>query len=277
MQYNKTGSWYCEALVFPEFTRLFDSEFTVPKVRKTCVLCSASFEVWPSRIKWQEERGVEIKFCSPQCTAKARSEGLIGSRQREGKEVPCSTCGKSVYLKQYKLKRDALHFCSQKCRTKAISENRVDRKFEQASEKKRTGRRFSCCVCGKEKYQRISYFNRDVNKTCGDPKCFSAYSRGRWGLPPCSDEERRKSGKGRARPKRLTNFTARQRIDWMEPKCGRCGTDQNLTLDHILAVCCGGQSVRENAQTLCGPCNNWKSKHVDKPLARALNKLRKAA
>lgn len=249
----------------------------MPKIGKTCVRCGASFEVWPSRIKWQEQRGIEIKFCSRECTAAARAEKLIRSRPREGEYVPCSTCGKQIYRKQFKLNKDTLHFCSQKCRVLALSEGRIDRKFEQANEKKRTGRKFSCCICGSEKYRRISYFMRNVNKTCGKPECVSAYARSRWGLDPCPDSNRRKSGKRGLRPRRATNFTAKQRVEWMDAKCKRCGSDQNLTLDHILAVCCGGKSVRENAQTLCGPCNNWKAEHIDKPLARAMNKLQKAA
>lgn len=248
----------------------------MPKIIKTCVRCDASFSVYPSRVKWQEARGIEIKFCSKACTAAARAEGLIGSRPREGEEVPCSTCGKMIYLKQYKLNKDKLHFCSQRCRTKAISEGRVDRKFEQARVKKMTGVTFNCCICGKKKYQRKSYAARDVDKTCGSPVCFSAYARSKWGLDPCPDSHRRKSGR-KMSPKRNSNFTAKQRKAWLEKECARCGATENLCLDHILADCAGGKATRENAQTLCQPCNNWKAKHVDMPLARAMNKLRKAA
>jgi 5-methylcytosine-specific restriction endonuclease McrA len=182
-------------------------------------------------------------------------------------------------MKQFKLKRDKLHFCSEKCRTKAISENRVDRKFEQASKKKRTGKSFACRICGEKKYQRISYYNRNVNKTCGKSECVSAYARSRWGLAPCPANHRRRAGVRRKlpKPKRASNFTAKQKADWLGCKCARCGATENLALDHILAVCAGGLSTRDNAQTLCQPCNNWKSRHVDMPLARAKNKLRKAA
>jgi len=251
--------------------------FPLPKVLKTCVRCGVEFSIFPSRERWQAARGVEIKFCSRKCTAEARAAGEIGSRKREGGELPCSTCGAPVYLKQYKLKRDTLHFCSQGCRIKAISENRIDRKFDQVAEKKRTGQSFSCCVCGKEKYQKASYIARGVNKTCGSRSCLSAYLRSLWSLPPCSDDERRKSGRRGPRPKRASNFTDKQRQNWLEDACARCGTSDNLALDHILAVSCGGKSERENAQTLCQPCNNWKMKHIDKPLARAWNKLQKAA
>lgn len=251
----------------------------MPKIAMTCIRCGQGFSVWPSRLKWQEARGTEVKFCSQACTAAARSEGLIASRKREGEEVPCATCGKLVYMKQFKLKTNTLHFCSQKCRTKAISENRVDRKFEQASEKKRTGKSFACRICGEKKYQRISYYNRNVNKTCGKSECVSAYARSRWGLPPCSANHRRRSAaRGKLpQPKRASNFTAKQKAEWLACECARCGATENLALDHILAVCAGGLSTRDNAQTLCQPCNNWKSRHVDMPLARAKNKLRKAA
>lgn len=114
---------------------------------------------------------------------------------------------------------------------------------------------------------------RNISKTCGDRLCVGAYSRSLWGLAP-RDEETARKPRGQ-RKARATNFTAKQRVEWMGEQCARCGSTDNLTLDHVIAVCAGGQSVKENAQTLCGPCNNWKAKHVDRPMARS--KLSQAA
>lgn len=238
------------------------------KLSKTCIRCGAEFLIYPARQRDADNKGMEIKFCSRSCTDAARKEGIIKGNPRTGRMVVCTTCGKETYRKPKRLKRSALHFCSEACRIKAISANQVDRKFEQASEKKRTGVRFQCRVCGSEKYQRKSYAARGVNKTCGSPKCVSAYSRSLWNLPPHDDATLRKP---KNQSRRRTNFTAKQRTQWLGDSCKNCGSSENLCLDHIIPVSAGGLSVRENAQTLCQPCNNWKMKHFDKPFAKAVN------
>lgn len=62
------------------------------------------------------------------------------------------------------------------------------------------------------------------------------------------------------------NFTDAQRRDWKEPHCAWCKTSDDLVLDHIIPVSCGGENVRQNAQTLCRYCNIWKMAYVDRPL-----------
>jgi hypothetical protein len=192
-----------------------------------------------------------------------------GGPPKTGSDVVCTTCGGTFYKKRSRVLRDKLHFCSETCRTQAISANVIDRKFAQAALKKRTGETFLCCICGEPKYQKRSYIARDVNKTCGKPSCVSAYSRSLWGLPPRSESERIMK---RLRPMkaRATNFTASQRVAWLDDKCAHCGVRENLSLDHIIPVCAGGQSVKSNAQTLCQPCNNRKLFEHDLPLAKAI-------
>jgi len=41
-------------------------------------------------------------------------------------------------------------------------------------------------------------------------------------------------------------------------KCLKCGTPEDLTLDHILAISKGGKWTVKNLQTLCSKCNNAK-------------------
>lgn len=65
------------------------------------------------------------------------------------------------------------------------------------------------------------------------------------------------------------NFSPWQRENWKEPKCVWCDAPDDLVLDHIIPVMCGGQNARENAQTLCQPCNIWKMRYVDRPLLLA--------
>lgn len=44
--------------------------------------------------------------------------------------------------------------------------------------------------------------------------------------------------------------------------CAACGTDQFLTVDHIVPVSRGGSSERHNLQALCETCNRKKGKRT---------------
>lgn len=50
-----------------------------------------------------------------------------------------------------------------------------------------------------------------------------------------------------------------------QPQCQLCGSNENLTLDHIHPVSRGGKSVIENLQILCLPCNSFKSNRLFLP------------
>ncbi len=45
-------------------------------------------------------------------------------------------------------------------------------------------------------------------------------------------------------------------------KCLRCGTKENLTIDHIVPLVLGGRNRVENFQTLCKGCNEDKGREV---------------
>lgn len=61
------------------------------------------------------------------------------------------------------------------------------------------------------------------------------------------------------------DFTPWQKANWKADHCAWCNSTENLTLDHIIAVMSGGINIKENSQTLCQPCNIWKSINVDRP------------
>lgn len=44
-----------------------------------------------------------------------------------------------------------------------------------------------------------------------------------------------------------------------EPACRTCGETEALTLDHIIPLSQGGQTIRANAQTLCRRCQHRKA------------------
>ena len=60
--------------------------------------------------------------------------------------------------------------------------------------------------------------------------------------------------KARRHKKNLKKFL----IDRDGGKCRKCGSTQDLTIDHIVPKKYGGGSTRDNLQILCGSCNNKK-------------------
>lgn len=58
--------------------------------------------------------------------------------------------------------------------------------------------------------------------------------------------------------------------DWT---CAYCGTDSNLSFDHILALSLGGRHTIDNLQILCRPCNARKGAQ-EKKMLKALRNSR---
>lgn len=58
--------------------------------------------------------------------------------------------------------------------------------------------------------------------------------------------------------KGVNAFTTEQKLDWIGDNCIRCGTTEQLELDHIIPRFAGGLPTRDNAQTLCRKCNREK-------------------
>lgn len=48
-----------------------------------------------------------------------------------------------------------------------------------------------------------------------------------------------------------------------EYRCVKCGSHEDLAVDHILPVAEGGTNDRENLQTLCRSCNSRKGKKIE--------------
>ncbi len=76
---------------------------------------------------------------------------------------------------------------------------------------------------------------------------------------------------------RIEMFSWKQKREWMDTKCVRCASVEELQLDHIKPRCVGGKAVRENAQTLCGNCNRRKFWDEEYPLYREVIKQRASA
>lgn len=65
------------------------------------------------------------------------------------------------------------------------------------------------------------------------------------------------------------HFTPWQRDEWKDTECAFCETKDELVLDHIIPIFDGGTNDRPNCQTLCQPCNVWKTWKIDLPRWRS--------
>lgn len=59
-------------------------------------------------------------------------------------------------------------------------------------------------------------------------------------------------------------------------KCVRCGSSEDLTIDHITPLSAGGTDEDTNYQTLCGKCNTVKGQKEDRAAARAAKGAKKS-
>jgi hypothetical protein len=57
--------------------------------------------------------------------------------------------------------------------------------------------------------------------------------------------------------------SVRKTILERDKKCKKCGSEKNLTIDHIKARSFGGTNEESNLQTLCGSCNSSKNNKLD--------------
>lgn len=48
------------------------------------------------------------------------------------------------------------------------------------------------------------------------------------------------------------------------PMCVLCGSNEDLTGDHIIPLSRGGSSTRENIRTLCRRCNSAKGNRIER-------------
>lgn len=210
-----------------------------PKIATTCEVCALVFERTPAFHRSAEAKGGKVRFCSQKCFGIAKSDGRVQVQGKGKVTITCETCGNTFqkwpsFMKWAAHRGGAVRFCSQACHGKARTAGAV-RLPRQTSESNRK--------------------RSDSN-------------RAEWGLPPHDPSVMALPKKVRARVARGIGFNASQLREWLADTCIRCGSTTDLQLDHIICMAAGGTSTRENAQTLCRPCNRWKVRHVDKPLVR---------
>lgn len=90
-----------------------------------CEECGQDFEAFPSK-----RRRFCSKSCSSRVTIRSRLSAGRTPRARTGQVHACRFCGSDVYVRVYREKQSADHFCSKDCATKWQARNSVVRPCE---------------------------------------------------------------------------------------------------------------------------------------------------
>ena len=188
--------------------------------------------------------------------------------RRTGREFPCSVCGKMFYRRGSQIARGITKTCgAPECKSKSMQGDRNP--FWGKDHTPEVRERIST--------SRLKYRKKRMAPPKGyrhTPEARAAMSaavRERWRInrDKMMAHWNNKPTKPRNEQRYRYCFTRWQRQNWTDTKCLWCDAADDLVLDHIIPVMCGGRNEQSNAQTLCQPCNLWKMKHVDRPLLLA--------
>lgn len=206
---------------------------------KTCTHCHATFNAEARR----------AKYCSRDCyqAHKGRPDAhdricIVCGNAYTAYSSTSKYCSQSCYNSERQLptatcecchssftpKRNNQRFCSKKC---------INRNIPDAH----------CSYCGKRFHPRTVKKSKFCSLECYHASMSTEYPRSRLNF---------------------SNTEKRTILDRDNHRCVQCGTQDNLEIDHILAICNGGKRSVDNGQTLCASCHNAKTV-IDKETARS--------
>jgi len=196
------------------------------KVKRTCVVCGKSFEIWQAWLK----RPGDGKYCSRECADKGRHTGEV---------LTCEVCGKKFYAPKNRL--GTQHFCSKKCMGIAMSQkqNGTDNPYWRGGQQER-----KCEYCGKTF---LTYGYRGTNIRFCSSECDYASRE--------ADGNSNWRGGKSFEPYPMT-FNAEFKCKVRERDrytCAICGKHPARVVHHINYV--KDDTIPNNCITLCGICH----------------------
>jgi hypothetical protein len=224
-------------------------------VEKKCVVCDAPFVIkgkinsdkvccspkcgrvlsWRNGSREKGEKVVKLcPVCNKEFTRMACAERVTNvkhcSRKCYGKskqkpdtyiELKCSTCKKVFSKRKDHLSLKGLDFCSRDCSTKNKTiEGALWRDKEYIA----------------NYHRNYAHMNRPA---------FALY------------QKERKTNIAKTKDK-MTTKEWTEVLELYDHKCLKCGTSENITMDHIMPIFLGGEHKKENIQPLCKSCNSSK-------------------
>lgn len=189
--------------------------------------------------------------------------------KRTGQTLTCAICGEAFYRRGSHIKRGITKTCG-KSECKSAWMRGANNPFWGKSHSAETLAKLANNPTAKPPGAKRTGPPKGYRHTLEAKAKMSAALRERWRLNRDEMLSRfPRTERPREELRYRRNFTPWQRENWKEPNCKWCNSTEGLILDHIIPVMCGGEGVRENAQTLCQPCNMWKMTYVDRPLLLA--------
>lgn len=137
----------------------------------------------------------------------------------KGEARNCKQCGKGFYAMKRDIDKGFGLYCSNDCNGAAYQKQVT----------------VNCHWC-KKSIQRVLNEVKARKELFCDHECSTAWKR-------------------RFFARRSRKFSPWHKKAWLETFCRRCGSTTKLQLDHIVPRFAGGMPTRDNAQTLCQPCN----------------------
>ncbi|HAQ02974.1 TPA: hypothetical protein DCQ22_03735 [Candidatus Nomurabacteria bacterium] len=181
----------------------------------------------------------------------------------------CPVCGMFVVPK---LKRGGCSkkYCSEKCRTKA-----ANKRFSVANpgRRKEINKEWSLRNVEKERTRKRKYAHdhreqesirhkmwRDKNREYVNSRN-RKYTKTNKEQRRLNDEKRRAAKNGCEN--KLTKSEWLEILSKHEYKCAKCGTQERISLDHIIPLSKGGTHSADNVQPLCISCNCKKYNKIE--------------
>jgi hypothetical protein len=232
---------------------------THPKLgsERACIVCGRSFYKPPSN---------PAKACSEDCAKVLRRQNA--GRPRLAQPQTCQVCNHTFYKPPSHLAVWPGKTCSRACAAVLRWKDRIERTCEHCGKTFKARRLVVAKGFGIYCSNKCNgaAFKRLVNADCAHcyttfavPVLFKLSGHKLFCCMACwkaSSEQSRLQG---IRPPYKSSYwTEKQRRDWRDTKCARCGSTERLELDHIIPRFMGGPTTRENSQTLCRPCNRSK-------------------
>lgn len=224
---------------------------------RTCIVCSRTFYKPPS---------IPAKACSNDCAKVLRRQNA--GRPRLAQSQTCQVCNVTFYKPPSHLAAWPGRTCSRKCAAVLRWKDRVDRTCEQCGKPFKVrhdqvakGFGMYCSnKCNGAAFKRLVDADcAHCNATFQVPLLFKQSGRLLFCSKECwADTPERKRLEGTCPPYKSSYWSTKQRREWTDTKCTKCGSTNRLELDHIIPRFMGGPTTRENSQTLCRSCNRVK-------------------
>lgn len=232
-----------------------------------CNNCNKEFHTTKEALKRNNNN-----YCSKEC--------YYEFQKAKEKTIVCNGCGKE-FIRPLWVKDGKTNFCSIECRTKK----------DRVLTCKVCGVEFCSILYGKSKKENCYVLRRPIRKTCSNECTIKMYKTDKVRKEKISiafSGEKHpnyvngcsKNGRVRKTDKK-ENMSLRQKREIFlkfSNKCFKCGSHEDLTLDHHLPFCMDGRLTESNSVVLCRSCNSSKNaKHPTRFYTQkelmALNKI----